>query len=139
MTRHAKNAIAGVGAVLMMLSLPASSGAQSAQLSPGGRTYEVYLIDSSSTPRKDCLAFGTDGSLESAQLGSGGWFSLRLGASSMWWAETSQGESNAQMFGFSVFAGAAFLSGFGQQADSSTGDESQFGIWGFANPACVPD
>ena len=139
MFRRAQAVVAALAmAIVILAPLPASSQTSDTAASPAGKTYVVFLFDSSQTPIPACLTFATDGSFSSEILGSGAWQAIPFLGAAFWWATTSLpgGVASSELVGFAFPEEATVLSGMARITVAETGEEFSFGMFGFANPAC---
>lgn len=138
MFRRAQAAIAALAIVFVVVTArPASSQTADAAASPAGKTYVVFLFDSSQNPIPACLTFEADGSFSSEIFGSGGWQAIPFLGAAFWWATTSHpAGSTSELIGFAFPESAAVLSGMARITVVETGQEAQFGMFGFENATC---
>lgn len=138
MFRRAQAVVAALAmAVVILTPRPASSQTAEPAASPGGKTYGVFLFDSSQNPIPGCLTFDADGSFSSELFGSGTWQAIPFLGAAFWWATASHpGVASSELIGFAFPESAAVLSAMARITVVETGEEFSFGIFGFAIPTC---
>ncbi|MFI5006002.1 MAG: hypothetical protein ACHQKZ_01125 [Solirubrobacterales bacterium] len=130
-------ALALAMAVVILTPRPASSQAADGAASPAGKTYVVFLFDSSQNPIPACLTFDADGGFSSEIFGSGGWQAIPFGSAAFWWATASHGSvASSELIGFAFPETAAVLSGMARITVVESGEEFSFGMFGFETPTC---
>ena len=139
MFRRAQAVVATLAmAVVILTPRPARSQTADTPASPAGKTYSVFLFDSSQTPIPACLTFDADGSIDSEIFGNGAWQAIPFGSAALWWATASHpgGAASSELIGFSFPEAATVLSGMARITVAETGEEFSFGMFGFATPTC---
>jgi hypothetical protein len=138
MVRRAQAVFAAFAmAAVILTPHPARSQTAAPPAIAAGKTYEVFLFDSSQVPIRECLTFEAGGNFNAGQFGSGTWQAIPFVSGAFWWAITSEpGISSSELIGFAFPQTAAMLSGMARRTVVDTGEELQFGLFGFANPNC---